>query len=597
MRTSFMAAAVCLWSLSAGAQDPAPTPAAPRAPRVEKDKPAKQTPPRVYLIPEDALFELEMPPLPPLAPLPALPPLPPLEPLTPLLHLPEVPDLPEPPEPPEPPELPELPELRELDVFDLESAFDLDELRSFDLSTPPLPPVPGIFDVPALASAPAIAWAPIGDWPPPGASGYRPQIGEIASDPPQAWAQSDPADSLYRLARQTLNRGEYRRAAQLFGDISQRFPNSAYAADARYWKAFALYRIGTANDLREALRALDSDNRRFHTVSLQTDAATLAARIRGALAQLGDVRARTTVETTAAQQGEPCDKEDVAVRVAALSSLSDMDRESTTPILKRILAKRDTCSTGLRRNALFMLGKRGDPEATGIIITAARNDSDRHVRAEALRWLARMQSDQAVATLEEIARTPGDESMQKAAVSALARSESPRARQSIRTLIERSDVSENLRAAALGSIGADESADGGAYIRAVYPRLESPRLKSSALRAIARIGGPQNDQWLLNIVRNQSEPLDIRTMALSYAGRSAISIGDLVRMYDAAGDRPLRERLISLFARRTEPEATDKLLAIVKSGTDPEMRRLAISSLSRKNDPRTKQLLLEIIDK
>jgi HEAT repeat protein len=68
-------------------------------------------------------------------------------------------------------------------------------------------------------------------------------------------------------------------------------------------------------------------------------------------------------------------------------------------------------------------------------------------------------------------------------------------------------------------------------------------------------------------------------------------------MYDAAADRPLREQLIRLYAERTEPEATDKLLDIARSGTDPDMRRYAISALSRKNDPRTKKLLLEIIDK
>jgi len=55
--------------------------------------------------------------------------------------------------------------------------------------------------------------------------------------------------------------------------------------------------------------------------------------------------------------------------------------------------------------------------------------------------------------------------------------------------------------------------------------------------------------------------------------------------------------LIGLYARRDEPEATDKLLEIARSGTDPDMRRYAISMLSRKNDPRTKKLLLEIIDK
>jgi HEAT repeat protein len=86
-------------------------------------------------------------------------------------------------------------------------------------------------------------------------------------------------------------------------------------------------------------------------------------------------------------------------------------------------------------------------------------------------------------------------------------------------------------------------------------------------------------------------------MALSYAGRSTIPIADLVRMYDVTGDRPLRMRLIQLYAQRSNPEAADKLLEIAKKGTDPDMRRMAISALSRKNDPRTKQLLLEIIDK
>src|SRR3954465_3747838 len=118
----------------------------------------------------------------------------------------------------------------------------------------------------------------------PGQSAFERQFGAIATEPPTAWAQSDPADSLYRLARETLNHGEYRRAAQLFGDISQRFPISAYAADARYWKAFSLYRIGGAGDLREALTALQDKATVYRQASLQTDAAALAARIRGALA-------------------------------------------------------------------------------------------------------------------------------------------------------------------------------------------------------------------------------------------------------------------------------------------------------------------------
>jgi HEAT repeat protein len=194
-------------------------------------------------------------------------------------------------------------------------------------------------------------------------------------------------------------------------------------------------------------------------------------------------------------------------------------------------------------------------------------------------------------------RTPGNEQLQRAAIAALGRSDSPRARQSLRNIIERTDLSENLRATALLSVDPEHSGDNGAYLRSIYPRLDTPRLKAEAIRSIARMSGPDNDQFLLSIVRNQNESSDVRAAALRSVGRSTIPIGDLTKMYDAADDRRLREQLIGLFSRRDEPQASDKLLEIARNGTDPDMRRYAIAALSRKNDPRTKKLLLEIIDK
>jgi HEAT repeat protein len=503
----------------------------------------------------------------------------------------------------------------------------MDEAMShldFDMDMPPMAPIPPIppLDMPPMAAmapmarmsldawtttpiaamAPAIAaaaasrvatsFARVG-----GRSPFEREFGGIANEPPKSWAGSDPADSLYRLAREALNHGEYRRAAQLFGDISQRFPSSAYAADARYWRAFALYRIGGTSDLRDALTSLQDTSLSYRHASLRADASTLAARIRGALAVQGDPQARAQVGRAASDAGQACDREDLAVRIEALNSLGQTDPATTTPILRRVLARRDDCSAGLRRAALWLLGRRNDADATSLVMTSARSDPDMRVRADALRFLAAMPGDQAIATIEEIARTPGNDDLQRAAVSALGRSESPRARQSIRNIIERTDMNESLRATALASVDADHSTDNGAYIRSIYPRLDTPRLKASAIRAIARVGGNDNDQWLLSVVRNASEPVDVRAMALRYAGRSSIPIGDLVRMYDVAGDRPLREQLISLYAQRPEAEATDKLLGIARTGTDPDMRRMAISALARKNDPRTKQILLEIIDK
>jgi len=537
------------------------------------------------------------------------------------------------------PPIPPIPPVMDFDIdmapaaLAMEHAWDAMPDMDFDFEMPDMPEIPDMPDMPDMPDVapmlemtpmpemapipprPAMPMVPLGAMeltPMPaaiafskdaviarvqGVSPFERQFGGIANSPPESWSQSDPADSLYRLAREALNRGEYRRAAQLFGDITQKFPSSVYATDSRYWKAFALYRIGGNGDLRDALATLQDTGTSFRTRSLQADAPVLATRIRAALAAQGDGDARRTLSQTASQSGTACDREDLAVKVEALNSLGQTDPEATTPILARVLARRDDCSAGLRRAALYILGRRTDDEARNLVMGAARNDPDIRVRADALRFLAAMPGDQPVATIEEMARTPGNEQLQRAAIEALGRSDNPRAKQSLRNIIERTDLNENLRMTALSSVDAEHTPDNGAYIRSIYPRLETPRLKAAAVRAAARIGGNDNDQWLLSIARNQNESPEVRASALRYAGRSTIPIGDLAKMYDVAADRQMREQLIALYARRDEPEATDKLLEIARSGTDPDMRRYAISMLSRKNDPRTKKLLLEIIDK
>src|SRR5579885_348246 len=74
---------------------------------------------------------------------------------------------------------------------------------------------------------------------------------------PPAWAPNDPADSIYRVARELLNRGDWGRAARMFADIQKNYPNSAYEKDAPYYEAYARYKIGTTEELRQAARILE----------------------------------------------------------------------------------------------------------------------------------------------------------------------------------------------------------------------------------------------------------------------------------------------------------------------------------------------------
>lgn len=140
------------------------------------------------------------------------------------------------------------------------------------------------------------------------------------------------------------------------------------------------------------------------------------------------------------------------------------------------------------------------------------------------------------------------------------------------------------------------SPEDAAWLRGVYPRLETNRLKSAAASVLARAGDEATSTWLMTLIQREEEPAEVRANILSRLGRE-MPIAQLGRLYDGASGRTVRNQIVEVLGRRTEPEATDKLIEIVRTGTDPNLRRAAISALNRKNDPRTTQLLLELIDR
>ncbi|HEY2164543.1 MAG TPA: outer membrane protein assembly factor BamD, partial [Gemmatimonadaceae bacterium] len=73
---------------------------------------------------------------------------------------------------------------------------------------------------------------------------------------PAPWIQGDPADSVYQIAREALNNGDYGRASRLFNDISQKYKNSRYVDAAQYYEALARYKIGTTDELHQAAKIL-----------------------------------------------------------------------------------------------------------------------------------------------------------------------------------------------------------------------------------------------------------------------------------------------------------------------------------------------------
>jgi HEAT repeat protein len=114
---------------------------------------------------------------------------------------------------------------------------------------------------------------------------------------------------------------------------------------------------------------------------------------------------------------------------------------------------------------------------------------------------------------------------------------------------------------------------------------------------LGELGGSENVQWMLGLVRNSALQMDTRRRALQYLSRAGIPTAQLVALYDATPDVQLRDALISLYARLGEKAASDKLIAIAKGDDNLQLRRRAISALSRNNDPTIREVLSGIVER
>ena len=452
---------------------------------------------------------------------------------------------------------------------------------------------------------------------------------ELAVSPPAPWLQGDPADSLYKLGRDALNRSRFREAATTFRQIRERYPRSGYTPDALYWEAFALYRLGGQGSLRQALAALDLQSDRYPGAATRGDGDALRTRITAALARRGDAESAQEIATVAEAAAAPavpsvpvtaatpapaprsgrapkparaprpsrhdeCDNED-DTKAIALNALLQMDAERAVPILEKVLARRDSASTCLRRRAMFLISQKQTARTEDILLNAARTDPDPEVRQQAVFWLSQVNSDKAIAALESVLGGSNDPEMQEKALFALSQQQSPRASAILRAFAERESAPAELRGRAIFWMG-QKGGDNSAYLRTLYGKVRDAELREQILFSVSQAGGQANGDWLLGIAKNGQEPMELRKRALFWAGQGSASIGELVRLYDGITDREMREQLVFVYSQRNEREAMDKMIDIARRDPDQEIRKRALFWISQSKDPRATQLIQDILE-
>jgi HEAT repeat protein len=413
------------------------------------------------------------------------------------------------------------------------------------------------------------------------------------------------ADSAFRVARQTLDAADYREAARLFGQLAERFPRASQAADALYWRSFALFRTGSASNLSAALESLEQLDRQYpQSAANRNDARPLRMRICGELAARGDARCAAEVSAAAATpaqaQGQSCPDEDDEndERIMALNALMNMNSDAAVPILERTLARRDACSVGLRKKAVWLVAQKRTANVADILMKVVREDPSQAVREDAVFWLSNVRDERVVDLLGSLVNSSTDPAIQEKAIFSLSNTRSERASQLLRDIAQRDGAPKAVREQAIFWLGNRRDASSSEFLRGLYARLTDTDLKDRVLFSVANQRGDGNGRWLLDIAMNEREPMTLRKNALFHAGNQrAATIAELSTMYDRLSDQEMKEQAIFTLSQGRETEAVDKLMSIAERDSSRELRSKAIFWLGQSRDPRVLRFLEALINK
>ena len=289
-----------------------------------------------------------------------------------------------------------------------------------------------------------------------------------------------------------------------------------------------------------------------------------------------------------------------AIMPAALADSALVTRELLA------IARNTDRSRELRRSALSWVvrrrGERGElsaDEVSRTLVTIARDENEtRTVRDQALSSLSRLESQASLDALVAMTTGTSEAWLARRAVEMMANSGDPRAREHLRSAAERSDLTEEARVAAIsGLAGSYATSKDAEFLRGLYTRVSSDRLRDAIMSGIATIGGKASRDWIVGIARNPAAPIQQRKRAISLADRLGLSATELSSMYDSIEDGEVRATLIQQLATNGTRIAQDKLVAIAKTDPLVSNRRRAIQALGKFDDPRVKEALRELVGK
>lgn len=403
----------------------------------------------------------------------------------------------------------------------------------------------------------------------------------LYGDGPRAsWAPQDPADSIWRRAREQLNAGEYDAAARLFRQIrsESRFSKSAYRPDAFYWEAFALTRSGGTDSLRQAKQVLEELNQAYPPGQRSPDARALATRIDAELSGQGNLAAtRDLYGRIAAAQPRLALKEQQAVLdqarlLAATNQSSNLSGQISATNADAYRQFQQGLVSGRVNYTPFSgsLFSRQNPQC--------RND-DEEIRLIALNALVEMDDSAALPALREVLarRDECAPQLRRQAMMIIARKASP-GTESLALEAARNDPDPEVRQMALTWLIEKNNEQALDVAQSQLRSSEDALVRQAAVMALARSRNDRARTILRDFVRSDA-PVELRGEALMALplNRGADDAAFLRSLYGETSDKQLKEYALMALGRRSLEGDTDWLLSVAQDESeDVDLRTQAV---------------------
>jgi HEAT repeat protein len=412
-----------------------------------------------------------------------------------------------------------------------------------------------------------------------GAAGFTRWPHRLASVAAQSENRLDSAARIFREGRELIADEQWEKAAAKFNEVITRYSDSPNIDAALYWLALALKKQGKFQQSDQALAQLIE---RFPDSAWARDARAMRIEIAPRLGK-GDLIA----EGATAAEDE--------IKIIALGSLFRANPERAAALAIDLLKPDSTASLRLKQAAISLLGQYGGKLSTPLLIDVARGQLHPELRKTAIYWLGRMEDQTALSFLKEVATKPDEGDLARAALFAIAQHSSPQARELLIELA-RTASSREVRKQAIFWLGQRRDQAAVSDLMKIYEADTDVELRKQILFALSQIGSQQVQEKLIEIAR-AAENLEIRRQVIFVLGQqgSPQAIDALVALYDAEKSEEIKEELLFAFSRSGKKSALKKLMEVARGDPSPALRKKAIFWLGQSRDPEVLKFLEELI--